>query len=91
MNINSGSSFFQITQGVATPTRPNSGDTANSTRPAVRQFAEQLRNAGQVQQAGPARPATQSHETVEIIQPDTPGISAPPRDLPRGSFINIRV
>jgi hypothetical protein len=91
MNINPGSSFFQITQGVASRTQPNSGDAANSARPAVRQFAEQLRSAGQVQQAGPTRPATQSHETVEIIEPDAPSVSAPPRNLPRGSFINIRV
>ncbi len=91
MKIFPGGSFLQITQGVGTPARPNSGDAANSAAPAARQFADQLRGAGQVHQISQTRQAAPTRQMVETIQADQPHADAPPRDLPRGSLINIRV
>ena len=100
MKIFPGGSFLQITQGVGTPVRPNSGGATNSAGAAPQQFADQLRGAGQVQQIAPARQIAETilaaNSQAGIPQAgnplaDGPKTGAPPRDLPRGSFINIRV
>ena len=95
MKIFPGGSFLQITQGVGTPVRPNSGGAANSAGAASQQFADQLRGAGQAQQIAPARQIAETilaaNSQAGNSQADGPKTGAPPRDLPRGSFINIRV
>ncbi len=95
MKIFRGGSFLQITQGVGTPVRPNSGGAANSAGAASQQFADQLRGAGQAQQIAPARQIAETilaaNSQAGSSEADVPKTGAPSRDLPRGSFINIRV
>ncbi len=91
MKIFPGGSFLQITQGVGTPTRPNSGSALSSGETAARQFADQLLGAGRIQHTGQVRQAGPARQIVETTQVDRPHTEAPPRNLPRGSFINIRV
>jgi hypothetical protein len=92
MKVFPGSSFLQITQGVGTPARASAG---GETRPAggqPGQFAAQLRTNTQVQPVQQIRPSGPAPRTPETVRADGPQPdAAPPRDIARGSIINIKV